>query len=253
MIDDLINQLTQPEILPRGGRLVLREGPEVATFVVEQEPMVRTLRWGGYHPAGDGKERLVRLPLPFVVALVKIATFVTHVSPVIDKPRSMCCSTLEVYFRNKPLGSLDDALDRACLPNVQFHNTVCLGDLARAPYGLKTFSEAVEAVMAAFWNTSFYYWYDPKRYHVVDSESIYFSRDPGRVPEAEDRSDHPLWPTTTRAALQHDWGKAIHFDNEVTLKSALMYSQQRASARVRGQIVHAIYEGSKKDKKEEVE
>lgn len=137
---DIVNAL-QKEALPTGTRFLLTaKKSKSRIYVIEQMPMVRTIRAGDKRMPGS--YRSYRLAFPYVV-------FVVTVDNAYSTPTS-----LKVYFRNERLKSLQDSLFQAALTNTHPEGTVCTniytGHMERAPI-----AEKIDFIIGEFWSSRF--------------------------------------------------------------------------------------------------
>jgi len=149
----------QPGLLPRGCRHVFG-GEGRKTYVIEQPPAVRDVRW-----PPDGEP--VPLAFPYVLFLVRANA---------DEPE-----TLRVFFRAHPLRSRTDYLFDLGFPEIDARSLLAGRDRG---FG-ETLEDRVSAAVSAFWTLPFPRFSDQVLARVPTVASLTAWRDLSRT--------DPLW------------------------------------------------------------
>lgn len=116
-------------VFPEGTRYIFRDG-RVTTIVVEEKPQVRHIEYNG---------KIYLLSFPYVQFIIQFQ----NGEPV---------KQLFVGCTKKPIQDLDEAMFHLPLPNITSHK-VCTGDSAWP--SKKNMTEAVNAIIGSFWQSSF--------------------------------------------------------------------------------------------------
>lgn len=137
---DLMTVL-QKEMLPMGTRFLLTaKKSKSRVYIIEQLPMVRTIRDG--RKGERSSIRSYRLAFPYVVFAVTVDNAYGHPT------------RLQVFFRNTPLRSLQDPLYQAALTNTHQDGVACT-KINTDHLRNATVAERVDFVINEFWSSSF--------------------------------------------------------------------------------------------------
>jgi hypothetical protein len=122
---------TGTNALPNGTRFLFQRGEE-EVYVIEQSPQVHTTSFNR-----PSENRTYSLAFPFIVFFIGIKNKNVH--------------TVRVFFRNKPLETLQDQLLCPALPNIHEDFRVCFP----RPQKKGVPSQLVEEVINNFWGSTF--------------------------------------------------------------------------------------------------
>lgn len=127
------HETTDLLVYPEGTRFIHREG-QLTTVAIEQPPQIRTVNIEG---------RNYHLSFPFTVFIL---TF----------NKSQWTGQIHVTFRPKALGSMNDMLFEAGLPNMS-GGYVCMGDFNNGHPSLKNQNLTIQVnnIIGAFWQSKF--------------------------------------------------------------------------------------------------
>jgi hypothetical protein len=123
--------ITGANALPYGTRFAFQRGKNTAVYVVEQPPQAHTVSFSRITEAGT-----FTLAFPFVIFFVAV--------------KDQKCYGLQVFFRNKPLETLSDAMCCPALPNINGF-WVCFP----RPEIKGSATQVVEATIQNFWGSIF--------------------------------------------------------------------------------------------------
>ncbi|OGG52466.1 hypothetical protein A3H16_04100 [Candidatus Kaiserbacteria bacterium RIFCSPLOWO2_12_FULL_53_8] len=123
-------------VLPTGCRMFYASGERTA-FVIEQPPQVRQLTWRNMDNEGREQWKLAFPYIIFVVACVR------------DAVDSGIC---RIFYRNAPLGSGDDKLQRPNLCNTNSNGSICTGSMRVTG---ATMAAKADSFVSAFWQSNF--------------------------------------------------------------------------------------------------
>lgn len=146
-------------LLPHGTRFVASHGPTMLV-VVEQEPMIRTVRWQadrlsthldnlestGITVTPEMREKIknprFEIALPYLVYLLRFS--------------GGKLMAVHIFCRTSPLRTVDDKLFVAPLPHLRHRNgEVCFGDAFKKKGN--SIAELTEAALVSFWQSEFTY------------------------------------------------------------------------------------------------
>lgn len=128
-------QHTGLSALPAGTRFFARKPNGTSYFIIEQPPMVRTVKFSW------NKRQSYRLAFPFVIFIVQVM-------------HNGNLGTVTVFFRNERLQSLTDTLLKAALPNTYNEEYVCFYP-AQIDGGVEVVGARIERALEDFWSSTF--------------------------------------------------------------------------------------------------
>jgi len=121
-------------ILPLGCRFFSQAG-ERSVFVIEQAPTTRKVVWR-YMEEGEQW----KLAFPYVIFVV------------VFSGTAVSTGECRVFYRTRPLGSLEDGVLRTNLCNTYQNGEICTGD---ARVSGDTLAQKAESFVSAFWKSEF--------------------------------------------------------------------------------------------------
>lgn len=123
-------------VVPNGTRLFAKRG-NTSVFVIEQFPQIRNIR-ASRSISGNRRKEMFAVAFPYVVFVIVM--------------RDNVYGGMHVFYRSKPLESMDDPVFRTNLPNISSDGDVCDRFGGHRKDGLVA---RVEEVISHFWNSMF--------------------------------------------------------------------------------------------------
>ncbi len=139
-LQDLMDEVSKARgvatpLLPQGCRFFRQVG-DCTVFVIEQSPTVRRVTW---RRGEDGGER-IKLAFPYVIWIIVFSGAAVNTSGC------------RVYYRTRPLGSLEDVVLKSNLGNVYAGGSICTGSMRVEG---ETLSAKAESFIAQFCGSGF--------------------------------------------------------------------------------------------------